>query len=165
MRSNRSSPVAPVAPVAAEGAAVMTMAQMAEMMRSLQATVEASRVEQARMHEDLVASRARNEELNKMTEELRQALQEQQGRSAAEEVAPSLPPRVFPCLLFRRSRTRPFPRAWFRLRLFSPAWRILRLISPRSNADDAVRRVRRRLLQDVREYAPGNGVRVVREPA
>ena len=74
MRSNRSSPVAPVA---AEGDAAMTMAQMAEMMRSLQATVEASRVEQARIHEDLVASRARNEELSKVTEELRRALQEQ----------------------------------------------------------------------------------------
>ena len=49
MRSNRSSPVAPVA---AESDAAMTMAQMAEMMRSLQATVEASRVEQARIHED-----------------------------------------------------------------------------------------------------------------
>ena len=42
MRSNRSSPVAPVA---AEGA--MTMAQMVEIMRSLQANVEASRIEQA----------------------------------------------------------------------------------------------------------------------
>ena len=92
MRSNRSSPVAPVA---AEGAATMTMAQMAEMMRSLQATVEASRIEKARMHEDLVASRARNEDLSKVTEELRQALQEQQGRSSAEEVAPSSPPRLF----------------------------------------------------------------------
>ena len=39
-------------PVAVEGAAAMTMAQMVEIMRSLQATVEASRIEQARMHED-----------------------------------------------------------------------------------------------------------------
>ena len=68
MRSNRSSPVAPVV---AEGAAAMTMAQMVEIMRSLQATVEASRIEQARMHEDLAASRARNDELSKVTEELR----------------------------------------------------------------------------------------------
>ena len=67
MRSNRSSPVAPVA---AEGAAAMTLAQMV-------ANVEASRIEQARMHEDLVASRARNDELSRVTEELRQALQEQ----------------------------------------------------------------------------------------
>jgi len=68
MRSNRSSSVAPVA---AEGAAAMTMAQMVEIMRSLQATVEASRIEQARMHEDLAASQARNDELSKVTEELR----------------------------------------------------------------------------------------------
>ena len=52
----------------------MTMAQMVEIMRALQANVEASRIEQARMHEDLVASRARNEELSRVTEELRQAL-------------------------------------------------------------------------------------------
>jgi len=71
MRSNRSSPVVPVA---IEGA--MTMAQMMEIMRALQANVEASRIEQAKIHEDLVASQARNEELSKVTEELRQALQE-----------------------------------------------------------------------------------------
>ena len=66
MRSNRSSPVVPVA---AEG--TMTMAQMMEIMHALQANMEASRVEQAKMHEDLVASQARNEELSKVTEELR----------------------------------------------------------------------------------------------
>ena len=65
MRSNRSSPVAPVA---AEGDAAMTMTQMVDIMRSLQATVEASRIEQARMHEDLAASRARNDELTKVTD-------------------------------------------------------------------------------------------------
>jgi len=70
MRRNRSSTVASVA---TEGA--MTMAQMVEIMRSLQANVEASRIEQARMHEDLVASQARNAELSRVTEELRQALQ------------------------------------------------------------------------------------------
>jgi len=32
------------------------MAQMMEMMRTLQENVEASRAEQAKMHEDLVAS-------------------------------------------------------------------------------------------------------------
>ena len=71
MRSNRSSSVVPVA-----GEGAMTMAQMMEIMRALQANVEASRIEQAKMHEDLVASQARNEELSKVTEELRQALQE-----------------------------------------------------------------------------------------
>jgi len=44
---------------------------MMEMMRTLQENVEASRVEQAKMHEDLVASLARNEELSKVNEELR----------------------------------------------------------------------------------------------
>ena len=34
-----------------------------------------------------------------------------------------------------------------------------------THADDAVGRVRRRLLQDVREHAPGNGDGVVCEPA
>ena len=74
----------------------MTMAQMMEIMRALQANVEASRVEQAKMHEDLVASQARNEELSKVPEELRQALHEQRGRATVEEVVPSSPPRVFP---------------------------------------------------------------------
>ena len=55
---------------------VVTMAQMREMMRTLQENVEASRVEQANMHEDLFASQARNEELSKVNEELRQALHE-----------------------------------------------------------------------------------------
>ena len=91
MRSTRSSPVVPAA---AEGA--MTMAQMMEIMRALQENVEASRIEEAKMHEDLVASQARNEELSKVTEELRQALQEHRGRTMVEEVAPSSPPRVFP---------------------------------------------------------------------
>jgi len=74
----------------------MTMAQMMEIMRALHANVEASRVEQAKMHEDLVISQARNEELSKVTEELRQALHEQRGHATVEEVAPSSPPRVFP---------------------------------------------------------------------
>jgi len=52
----------------------MTMVQMMEIMRALQA----------------------HEELSKVTEELRQALQEQRGRTVVEEVAPSSPPRVFP---------------------------------------------------------------------
>ena len=86
----------------------MTMAQMAEMMRSLQATVETSRRWQ-RMHEDLVASRARNEDLSKVTEELRQALQEQQGRSTAEEVVPSSPPRVFPMPFIQAITDTPIP--------------------------------------------------------
>ncbi|XP_068486908.1 uncharacterized protein [Phaseolus vulgaris] len=72
------------------------MAQMMEIMRALQENVEASRVQQAKMHEDLVASQARNEELSKVTEELRQALHEHRGRATDEEITPSSPPRVFP---------------------------------------------------------------------
>ena len=87
------------------------MAQIVEIMRLLQANVEASRTEQARMHEDLVASRARNDELSKVTEELRQALQEQRGRPVAEEVAPSTPPRVFPMSFAQAIGTRRLPRS------------------------------------------------------
>ena len=107
MRSNRSSPVAPVAPVAAEG--VITMAQMMEVMQALQANVEASRVQQAKMHEDLVASQARNEELSKVTEELRRALQEQRERPVVEEAAPSSPPRVFPMPFAQAITDTPIP--------------------------------------------------------
>jgi len=78
-------------------------------MRALQANVEASRIEQAKMHEDLVASQARNEELSKVTEELRQALQEQRGRRVAEEVAPSSPPRVFPMPFAQAITDTPIP--------------------------------------------------------
>jgi len=94
----------PVVPTVEES--VVTMAQMMEMMRTLQENVEASRVEQAKMHEDLVASQARNEELNKVNEELRQALHEQRGHTTDEEVAPSSPSRVFRCRFLRRSWTR-----------------------------------------------------------
>ncbi|XP_068474791.1 uncharacterized protein [Phaseolus vulgaris] len=71
------------------------MAPMMEMMCTLQENVEASRAEQTKMHEDLVASQARNEELNKVNEELRQSLHEQRGRTTVEEVVPSSPPCVF----------------------------------------------------------------------
>ena len=74
----------------------MTMAQVMEMIRALQENVAASRVEQERMHEDLVASQARNEELNRVNEELRKALQEQKERADVDRVAPPSPPRIFP---------------------------------------------------------------------
>ena len=111
MRKMRSNSSSLIVQVATEGA--ITMAQMVEIMHALQANVEASRVEQAKMHEDLVASRARKEELSKVTEELHQALQEQRGRPVAEEVTPSSPPRVFLCRLLRRSQTRISLRAWY----------------------------------------------------
>jgi len=61
------------------------------------------------MHEDLVASQARNEELNKVTEELRQALQEQRGRTIVEEVVSSSPPRVFPMPFAQAITDTPIP--------------------------------------------------------
>ena len=71
--------------------------------------MDASRIEQAKMHEDLVASQARNEELNKVTEELRQALQEQRGRTIVEEVVSSSPPRVFPMPFAQAITDTPIP--------------------------------------------------------
>jgi len=50
------------------------MTQVMEMMRMLQENVAASRSEQERMQEALVASQARNEELNRINEELHKAL-------------------------------------------------------------------------------------------
>jgi len=74
------------------------MAQVMEMMRALQENMVVSRAEQERMHEDLVTSQARNEELNRVNEELRKAFQEQKERADVERVAPPSPPRVFPML-------------------------------------------------------------------
>ncbi|XP_068476763.1 uncharacterized protein [Phaseolus vulgaris] len=66
------------------------------MMRALQENVVASRSEQERMHEALVASQARNEELNIVNEELRKALQGQKERAAGDQAAPPSPPHNFP---------------------------------------------------------------------
>jgi len=67
------------------------------MMRTLQDNVAASRMEQERMQADLAASQSRNEELDKVNEELRKALQAQKERAAEERVVPPLsPPRTFP---------------------------------------------------------------------
>ena len=52
--------------------------------------------EQERMHEALVASQARNEELNRINEELRKALQEREKRAAGDRSAPPSPPCSFP---------------------------------------------------------------------
>ena len=54
------------------------MTQVMDMMRTLKDNVAASRSEQERMHEALVASQARNEELNRVNEELRKTLQERE---------------------------------------------------------------------------------------
>jgi len=67
-KTRKTSP----APSAEEG--VVTMAQVLEMMRALQDDVAASRIEQERMQADLVASQGKNEELDRVNEELRKAL-------------------------------------------------------------------------------------------
>ena len=83
------------APSAEEGA--VTMAQVLVMMRVLQDDVAASRMGQERMQADLAASQGRNEELDRVNEELRKALQAQKERAAEERVAsPPSPPRTFP---------------------------------------------------------------------
>jgi len=67
------------------------MTQVMDMMRTLQENVVASRSEQERMHEVLVASQARNEELNRINEELRKALQEQEERAAGGQICTPIP--------------------------------------------------------------------------
>ncbi|XP_068476811.1 uncharacterized protein [Phaseolus vulgaris] len=75
------------------------MAEVFEMMRALQDNVAASRMEQERMQADLAASQSRNEELDRVNEELRKALQAQKERAAEERVVSSpSPPRTFPML-------------------------------------------------------------------
>ena len=91
MRTTRSSSVAPSTDEDA-----VSMTQVMDMMRMLQENVAASRSEQERMHEALVASQARNEELNRINEELRKALQEREERAAGDRFAPPSPPRSFP---------------------------------------------------------------------
>ena len=91
MRTTRSSSVAPSTDEDA-----VSMTQVMDMMRTLQENVAASRSEQERMHEALVASQARNEELNRINEELRKALQEREERATGDRSAPPSPPRSFP---------------------------------------------------------------------
>ena len=88
MRTTRCSSVAPSTDEDA-----VSMTQVMDMMRTLQENVAASGSEQERMHEALVASQARNEELNRINEELRKDLQEREERAA------------FPCHFPRRSWT------------------------------------------------------------
>ena len=101
MRTTRSSSVAP----STEEDAV-SMAQVMEMMRMLQENVATSRSEQERMHEALVASQARNEELNRVNEELRKALQGQKELVTGGRSAPPSPRVIFRCRFLRRSWTR-----------------------------------------------------------
>jgi len=72
------------------------MTQVMEMMRTLQENVVASRSEQEKMHEALVATQARNEELNRINEELRKALQGREEHAIGDRSAHPSPPRSFP---------------------------------------------------------------------
>ena len=67
-----------------------------------------------------------------MTEELRQALQEQQGRSVAEEVAPSSPPRVFPMPFDQAITDTPIPTSVVPVKAVFTGVEDPGLISPRS---------------------------------
>ena len=91
MRTTRSSSVAPSTDEDA-----VSMTQVMDMMRTLQENVAASRSEQERMHEALVGSQARNEELNRINEELCKAFLEREERAAGDRSAPPSPPRSFP---------------------------------------------------------------------
>ena len=91
MRTTRSSSVAPSTDEDA-----VSMTQVMDMMRTLQENTAASRSEQERMHEALVASQVRNEELNRINEDLRKALQERKDRAVGDRSAPPSPPRNFP---------------------------------------------------------------------
>jgi len=64
-------------------------------MRGLQDEMAESRVEQERMQADLAASRARNEELHRINEELRRGLSNNPGQCEQDETERLTPPREF----------------------------------------------------------------------
>ena len=72
------------------------MTQVMDMMRTLQENVVASHSEHERLDEALVALQARNEELNRVNEELHKALQEREERAVGDKSATPSPPRSFP---------------------------------------------------------------------
>ena len=73
------------------------MAHVLEMVRTLQDNAAASKAEQERMQTELAASQSRNDELNRVNEELRRTLQAQREHVVDERMTrqPS-PPRAFP---------------------------------------------------------------------
>jgi len=73
----------------------MSMQQVMEMMRGLQDEMVESRMEQERMQADLADSRARNEELHRVNEELRRGLNNNQGQREQDETERLTPPREF----------------------------------------------------------------------
>jgi len=73
----------------------MTMQQVMGMMQGLQEAMAASKAEQERMQEDLVASQARNEELCRMNEELCRGWRNNLGLRDGDEPEGSTPPKEF----------------------------------------------------------------------
>jgi len=73
----------------------MTMHQVMEMMQGLQEAMAASRAEQERIQVYLAASQARNEELCRVTEELRRGLRNHPGIHEMEDRKCFTPPREF----------------------------------------------------------------------
>ena len=71
------------------------MQQVLEMMRGLQDEMAESRIEQERIQADLADSRARNEELHRVNEELRQDLNYNQGQREQDETERLTSPREF----------------------------------------------------------------------
>jgi len=73
----------------------MSMQQVMEMMRGLQDEMAESRMEQERIQADLADSRARNEELHHVNEELHRGLNNKQGQREQYETERLIPPREF----------------------------------------------------------------------
>ena len=71
------------------------MQQVMEMMRGLQDEMAESKIEQKRMQADLADTRARNEELHRVNEELRRGLRNNQGQREQDEMEHLTPPREF----------------------------------------------------------------------
>jgi len=90
MRNTRQGSIAP------NGGESLTLQQIMETMLALQETVAASRADQERIQIDLVASLARNEELQRTNEELCRDLRNQAGECEVEDQEPATPPRDFP---------------------------------------------------------------------
>ncbi|XP_068475034.1 uncharacterized protein [Phaseolus vulgaris] len=73
----------------------MSMQRVLEIMRGLQDDMAESKLEQERMQADLEASHARNEELRRVNEELRQGLRNNPGQREPDEMEHLTPPREF----------------------------------------------------------------------
>jgi len=81
------------------------MTQVMDMMRTLQENVAASRSEQEKMHEALATSQTRNEELNRINEELRKTLHEREESAVGTDLRPHPHRAAFPCHFLKRSWT------------------------------------------------------------